>query len=84
MDFALAAIAEIFGQAAAEDAQQLLEYAPAPPFETVHPDDAPAETTERLREFMHDGLTADRVAAEQAAVGCSRYDLSVGPPHGFL
>jgi cyclohexyl-isocyanide hydratase len=67
MDFALAAIAEIFGQAAAEDAQQLLEYAPAPPFETVHPDDAPAETTERLREFMHDGLTADRVAAEQAA-----------------
>lgn len=66
MDFALAAIAEIFGQAVAEDVQLLLEYAPSPPFETVHPDDAPAETTERLRKFMHDGLTADRVAAEQA------------------
>ena len=66
MDFALAAIAEIFGRATAEDVQLLLEYAPAPPFETVHPDDAPAETTVRLRKFMHAGLTADRVAAEQA------------------
>ena len=67
MDFALAAIAEIFGQAVAEDVQLLLEYAPAPPFETVHPDEAPAETTARLRKLMQAGLTADRVAAEQAA-----------------
>jgi transcriptional regulator GlxA family with amidase domain len=66
MDFALAVIAEIFGQAAAEDVQLLLEYTPAPPFETIHPDDAPAETTVRLRKFLHAGLTDDRVAAEQA------------------
>jgi cyclohexyl-isocyanide hydratase len=66
MDFALAVIDEIFGRATAEDVQLLLEYAPAPPFETVHPDDAPTETTVRLRKFMHAGLTADRVAAEQA------------------
>jgi putative intracellular protease/amidase len=66
MDFALAAIAEIFGQDVAEDVQLLLEYAPSPPFETIHPDDAPAETTVRLRNFLHAGLTADRLAAEQA------------------
>jgi cyclohexyl-isocyanide hydratase len=66
MDFALAVIAEIFGQAAAEDVQLLLEYTPAPPFEAIHPDDAPAETTVRLRKFLHAGLTDDRVAAEQA------------------
>lgn len=67
MDFALAAIAEIFDQATAEDVQLLLEYTPEPPFETVHPDDAPAETTARLRKRIDAGLAADRVAAEQAA-----------------
>jgi cyclohexyl-isocyanide hydratase len=66
MDFALAAIAEIFGQDVAGDVQLLLEYAPSPPFEAVHPDDAPEETTVRLRKFLQAGLTADRVAAEQA------------------
>jgi transcriptional regulator GlxA family with amidase domain len=66
MDFALAVIAEIFGQAAAKDVQLLLEYTPAPPFEAIHPDDAPAETTLRLRKFLQAGLTNDRVAAEQA------------------
>jgi cyclohexyl-isocyanide hydratase len=67
MDFALSAVAEIFGQATAEDVQLLLEYAPAPPFETIHPDHAPAEITARLRNEINAGLTADRVAAEQAA-----------------
>jgi cyclohexyl-isocyanide hydratase len=67
MDFALSAVAEIFGQTTAEDVQLLLEYAPAPPFETVHPDHAPAEITARLRNDINAGLTADRVAAEQAA-----------------
>jgi cyclohexyl-isocyanide hydratase len=66
MDFALAAIAEIFDEATAEEVQLLLEYTPAPPFEAVHPDDAPAETTARLLKYMHAGLAADRVAAEQA------------------
>jgi cyclohexyl-isocyanide hydratase len=67
IDFALLAIAEIFGRATAEDVQLLLEYAPAPPFDAVHPDHASAETTARLRNVMNAGLTADRVAAEQAA-----------------
>ncbi len=67
MDFALLAVAEIFGRATAETVQLRLEYAPAPPFETVHPDHAPAELTARLRSDMNAGLTADRVAAEEAA-----------------
>jgi putative intracellular protease/amidase len=67
MDFALTTIAEIFGQPTAEKVQLLLEYAPAPPFETVHPDSVPAEQAARLRNDMSEGLNADRVAAEQAA-----------------
>jgi transcriptional regulator GlxA family with amidase domain len=67
MDFALLAVAEIFGRATAEMVQLRLEYAPAPPFEALHPDRAPAEVTARLRNEMKAGLTADRVAAEEAA-----------------
>ena len=67
MDFALSAIAEIFGRETAETVQLRLEYAPAPPFEAVHPDRAPTEVTDRLRNDMKAGLTADRVAAEEAA-----------------
>jgi putative intracellular protease/amidase len=66
MDFALLAIAEIFGRPTAEMVQLRLEYAPAPPFEALHPDRAPAEVTARLRNDMKAGLTADRVAAEEA------------------
>jgi hypothetical protein len=67
MDFALSAVAEIFGRATAEMVQLRLEYAPEPPFEALHPDLAPAEVTARLRDDMKAGLTADRVAAEEAA-----------------
>lgn len=68
LDFALTAIAEIFGRATAEDVQLRLEYAPAPPFGSVHPDDAPAVVTGRLRDEMRAGLTADRLSAEKAAL----------------
>jgi cyclohexyl-isocyanide hydratase len=67
LDFALSAVAEIFGRATAEAVQLRLEYAPAPPFGIVHPDNAPAEVTARLRSDMNAGLEADRVAAEKAA-----------------
>jgi cyclohexyl-isocyanide hydratase len=67
LDFALLVVAEVFGRAAAEAVRLRLEYAPAPPFGAVHPDDAPAEVTARLRSEMSAGLTADRLAAEQAA-----------------
>jgi len=67
LDLALAVIAEIFGQAAAESVQLLLEYAPAPPFGIVHPDDAPAEVRAQLRAEISAGLTADHAAGEQAA-----------------
>jgi cyclohexyl-isocyanide hydratase len=80
MDFALSAVAEIFGRATAELIQLRLEYAPEPPFETVHPDLAPAELTARLRQDMSAGLTADRVAAEQAARRLQRQ----GSPGGLV
>jgi cyclohexyl-isocyanide hydratase len=67
LDFALLAVAEIFGRATAEMVQLRLEYAPAPPFEVLHPDNAPVEMTTRLRNEMNAGLTADRLAAEEAA-----------------
>jgi cyclohexyl-isocyanide hydratase len=67
MDFALSAVAEIFGRKTAEMVQLRLEYAPAPPFETVHPDHAPADMTAQLRNDMKVGLTADHVAAQEAA-----------------
>ena len=67
MDFALMAVAEIFGRGTAEMVQLRLEYAPEPPFEALHPDRAPAEITAQLRNDMKAGLTADRVAAEEAA-----------------
>lgn len=67
MDFALLAVAEIFGRETAETVQLRLEYAPAPPFEALHPDRAPAEVTARLRNDMKAGLTADHVSAQEAA-----------------
>ena len=67
LDFALLAVAEIFGRATAELVQLRLEYAPAPPFGIIHPDDAPAELTTRLRNDLNAGLAADRAAAERAA-----------------
>jgi putative intracellular protease/amidase len=67
LDFALSAVAEIFGRPTAEMVQLRLEYAPAPPFEAVHPDRAPASVRDRLRSDMKAGLTADHAAAEEAA-----------------
>ena len=49
IDFALTAIAELFGREAAETCQLQLEYAPAPPFDAGSPDTAPAAVTSKLR-----------------------------------
>lgn len=56
IDFGLAVIAEIYGQAEAERIQLYLEYAPAPPFATGRPEDAPPKV----------------LAAAQAALAASR------------
>ena len=67
LDFALVAIAEIFGRDAAETAQLQLEYAPAPPFEGGRPENAPAQVTARVRSRLSALLAADKAAVEEAA-----------------
>jgi len=66
LDFALVAVAEIFGRATAEAVQLRLEYAPAPPFEAGSPESAPAEVTARVRSALNPDLTGRRAAVGQA------------------
>jgi transcriptional regulator GlxA family with amidase domain len=62
MDFALVAVAEIFGRATAEAVQLRLEYAPSPPFSAGEPKTALPELVAQLRGDMLPGLTARRDA----------------------
>lgn len=43
IDFALTLVSELFGELEAQATQLQLEYAPAPPFDSGHPDTAPKE-----------------------------------------
>jgi cyclohexyl-isocyanide hydratase len=49
MDFGLVLVAALRGQAAAEEIQLALEYAPEPPFQAGRPEDAPKDTLEVVR-----------------------------------
>ena len=60
IDFGLAVVAELVGQAQAEAIQLGLEYAPAPPFNAGTPDEAPAAVVAAVRER----LAATRKARE--------------------
>lgn len=66
LDFALVAVAEIFGPAVAEAIQLRLEYAPAPPFEAGSPESAPAEVTAQVRSAMDADRKARRSAVQEA------------------
>lgn len=46
IDFALVVVAELFGEERAQHIQLALEYAPAPPFASGHPSEAPAVIVE--------------------------------------
>lgn len=50
IDFALTLAAELFGDQEAQATQLQLEYAPAPPFNSGHPDTAPAPVLALVRE----------------------------------
>jgi cyclohexyl-isocyanide hydratase len=67
LDFALVAIAEIFGQATAENVQLRVEYAQSPPFEAGRPENVPAEVTARVRSDISALLAADKASVEEAA-----------------
>ncbi|RWR31250.1 DJ-1/PfpI family protein [Sinirhodobacter populi] len=71
IDFGLAVIAELLGQAEAETVQLSLEYAPAPPFQAGTPETAPAAVLSAARERLAPSRHAraailDRISAAQA------------------
>ena len=71
VDFALTAIAQQFGEPAAQLVQLINEYDPAPPFNAGSPATAPAAVLEKAREQVKDLTAARRAAALRAA---SRFD----------
>lgn len=64
IDFGLAVVAELAGQAQAEAIQLALEYAPQPPFQAGTPDEAPAAVLATVRKQL--ALTR---AAREAIIG---------------
>jgi cyclohexyl-isocyanide hydratase len=50
IDFALTLVAEIAGERVAQRIQLAIEYEPAPPFSAGHPERAPAEVVDEVRE----------------------------------
>jgi cyclohexyl-isocyanide hydratase len=67
IDFALVAVAEIFGRAVAEAVELRMEYAPAPPYGVGRPDIAPAELLTRVRDGLRPVIDGHRAAIEEAA-----------------
>ena len=64
IDFGLAVVAELAGQAQAEAIQLALEYAPQPPFQAGTPEEAPAAVLATVRKQM-----APTRAAREAIIG---------------
>jgi transcriptional regulator GlxA family with amidase domain len=67
IDFALHALAEIFGRDVAETIELRMEYAPAPPFGVGRPDIAPPEVVSRAREGLARVVDGHRAAVDEAA-----------------
>jgi len=67
IDFGLSVIAEIAGETTARRVQLGIEYDPAPPFDSGHPDKAPALKSELLSARYNDFRAMYRTRIEQAA-----------------
>jgi cyclohexyl-isocyanide hydratase len=67
IDFGLSVVAEIAGETAARTIQLGIEYDPAPPFDSGHPDRAPAAVTTALLDRYEKARLALRAGIEQAA-----------------
>jgi len=72
IDFGLAVVAELAGQAQAEAIQLALEYAPAPPFDAGSPDTAPASVLKRVTERSAAGLEKRRQTIDAALRAMAR------------
>ena len=68
IDFALSAAAEIAGETVARAIQLGIEYDPAPPFDSGHPDRAPAAVTSALSGRYEKARSAMQAAVGQAAI----------------
>ena len=66
IDMALTCVAEMLGEAAAMTAQLGIEYRPAPPFASGHPDEAPPELTTALSGWFGPFSETMRPALEAA------------------
>ena len=67
IDFALSVVAEIAGEMAARKIQLGIEYDPAPPFDSGHPDKAPTLKSELLSARYDGFISMYRKRIEQAA-----------------
>jgi cyclohexyl-isocyanide hydratase len=67
IDFGLSVVAEIAGEATAQAIQLGIEYDPAPPFDSGHPDRAPAAVKSVLSDRYRKAALALRAGIEQAA-----------------
>jgi cyclohexyl-isocyanide hydratase len=67
VDFGLSVVAEIAGEAAAHHIQLGIEYDPAPPFDSGHPDRAPAAVKAALLDRYAKARSALRDSLSQAA-----------------
>jgi cyclohexyl-isocyanide hydratase len=68
IDFGLSVVAEIAGEAIARGIQLGIEYDPAPPFDSGHPDRAPADITAMLSGRYEKARSAMRAEIERALV----------------
>jgi cyclohexyl-isocyanide hydratase len=66
IDFALTVAAEIAGPEAAQRIQLAIEYDPAPPFTSGHPDRAPGPVRDRLATFYDQRLATFRGELQEA------------------
>jgi cyclohexyl-isocyanide hydratase len=81
IDFGLSVVAEIAGETTARAIQLGIEYDPAPPFDSGHPDRAPAAVKSALSERYAKANAALRAGIEQAATIMTRsghYDHARG------
>ena len=67
IDFALTLAAELAGPGTAQAIQLSLEYAPAPPFSSGRPEEAPPEVLERVRSAIAKAASERETAVEAAA-----------------
>ena len=67
IDFGLSVVAEIAGETTARKIQLGIEYDPAPPFDSGHPDKAPTLKSELLSARYDNFRTMYRTRIEQAA-----------------